>query len=86
MISDVMKDYVDAIIKVKVPKWQIGEQVLIHFPDTMCKHSVCERADGRKYSKCIRCGKVLKNHIAQERGYGEICWKKHLSDDQITLF
>lgn len=39
-----------------------------------------------KHLRCIRCGKKLKDSLAQERGYGEICWKKHISDKQIPLF
>ena len=39
-----------------------------------------------KHSHCIRCGRVLKNPKAQERGYGEICWQKHLSDNQQAFF
>ena len=38
------------------------------------------------HSHCIRCGKELKNPVAKERGYGEVCWKKHLKDNQQTLF
>lgn len=38
------------------------------------------------YSKCIRCGRALKNPIAQERGYGDVCWEKHLRDKQTKLF
>ena len=38
------------------------------------------------HSRCLRCGKALKNPVAQERGYGEVCWKKHLTDKQTTLF
>lgn len=30
-----------AIIKLDVPEWQIGQIVSVHFPDTMCKNSVC---------------------------------------------
>ena len=40
----------------------------------------------RDYTRCIRCGRVLKNPEARERGYGDICWKKHLSDKQSRLF
>ena len=86
--SDVMKDYVDAVIRVKVPKWQIGEKVSIYFPDTMTKWSVCESVEPikqKEYSRCIRCGRILKNPDAKERGYGEVCWKKHLIDKQKTL-
>lgn len=28
-------DYVDAVIKVRVPKWQIGQEVNIYFKDSM---------------------------------------------------
>lgn len=37
-----MTDYVDAVIKIRVPKWQIGERVSIYFPDTMCIYGTCE--------------------------------------------
>ena len=37
-----MDDYVDAIIHIKVPKWQVGQNVTVHFPDSMCKTGVCE--------------------------------------------
>lgn len=32
----------DAIIRLDVPDWQIGQEVKIYFPDTMCKTGVCE--------------------------------------------
>lgn len=38
------------------------------------------------YSQCIRCGRALKNPVAQERGYGDICWQKQLHDNQTKLF
>lgn len=31
-----------AVIKLDVPDWQIGQEVTVHFPDTMCKTGVCE--------------------------------------------
>lgn len=37
-----MDDKVDAIIRVKVPKWQIGEEVSVYFPDTMTTRGKCE--------------------------------------------
>ena len=40
----------------------------------------------KDYGKCVRCGRRLKNLEAQERGYGKICWKKHLADKQQELF
>ena len=38
------------------------------------------------YSKCLRCGKTLRNSEAQIRGYGKICWSKQLHDTQNRLF
>lgn len=38
-------DYVDAIVKVRVPKWQIGEKVNLYFKDTMSMDGICERKD-----------------------------------------
>ena len=38
------------------------------------------------YSKCKRCGRRLKTDEARERGYGTVCWKKHLQDNQQSLF
>ena len=31
-------------------------------------------------SRCKRCNRVLKDPIAQSRGYGSVCWKQHLKD------
>lgn len=84
--SDVRKDYVDAIIRVKVPEWQIGEKVFIYFPDTMQTYSICERADRLTFTRCLRCGRLLKDDVAKERGYGKVCWSKHLLDKQSQLF
>ena len=38
------------------------------------------------HHRCLRCGRILKNPEAQERGYGEICWKKFKTDLQQSLF
>ena len=46
-----MDNYVDAIIKVKVPKWQIGEEVSIYFKDTMCTKGICELENKEKENK-----------------------------------
>ena len=46
-----MSDYVDAIIRVKVPKWQIGEETQIFFPDTMSTKSKCEEQPTGKWIK-----------------------------------
>lgn len=52
-----MDNYVDAIIRIKVPKWQIGEEVGIYFKDTMYIKGICEEEEeeenGNKY-KTIR--------------------------------
>lgn len=31
-----------AVIKLDVPEWQIGEEVQVFFPDSMCKKGKCE--------------------------------------------
>ncbi len=41
----IMNDYVKAIIKIKVPKWQIGKEVSVYFPDTMRVKATVERSD-----------------------------------------
>ena len=40
-----MSEYTDAIIRIKVPSWQIGQQVRVFFPDSMVAHAVCEEED-----------------------------------------
>ena len=45
-----------------------------------------EPIEKKQYSKCLRCGRTLKNPIAQERGYGDVCWNKQLRDTQTKLF
>ena len=40
----------------------------------------------KSYTKCIRCGRRLKTPETQARGYGKVCWAKHLTDKQTTLF
>ena len=37
-----MDKYADAIIRIKVPSWQIGQEVRVFFPDSMVAHAVCE--------------------------------------------
>lgn len=31
-----------AIIRLDVPEWQIGQEVKVYFPDTMCVKGTCE--------------------------------------------
>lgn len=33
-----------ALIEIDVPEWQIGQEVTIYFPDSMCKKGVCKAA------------------------------------------
>ena len=37
-----MDNYVDAYIKVKVPKWQIGQEASVYFKDTMYIKGICQ--------------------------------------------
>lgn len=34
-----------------VPEWQIGQTVSVHFPDTMCKRSICEAVKTERSNK-----------------------------------
>lgn len=40
------KGYRKAVIQLEVPEWQIGQDVTVYFPDTMCVSGKCEAADG----------------------------------------
>ena len=31
-----------AVIELDVPDWQIGQEVSVYFPDTMCKRGICQ--------------------------------------------
>ena len=46
-----MDNYVDAIIRIKVPEWQIGEEVKIYFKDTMCISGICEKEEDKNKIK-----------------------------------
>lgn len=39
----------------------------------------------KKYLRCKRCNRILKSEEAKERGYGKICWEKHLKESQQNL-
>lgn len=43
-VNEEIKD-VKAIIKIEVPEWQIGKEVSVYFPDTMCIKATVERSD-----------------------------------------
>ena len=34
------------------------------------------------YNRCLRCNRKLKSLKAQQRGYGEDCWKEHVKEKQ----
>ncbi len=38
------------------------------------------------FKYCLRCGRRLKTLEAQERGYGDVCWKKQQMNKQGILF
>jgi hypothetical protein len=31
-------------------------------------------------SECRKCGRELSNQLSRERGYGPVCYEKHLDD------
>lgn len=45
-----MDGYVDAVIKLRVPKWQVGQEAFIYFKDTMSVRATCE---DQKHGKWI---------------------------------
>ena len=41
----------------------------------------------KEYEYCLRCGRKMKNEEARLRGFGLVCWKKHLIEHaQPKLF
>ena len=53
-----MDNYVDAIIRIKVPEWQIGEEVKIYFKDTMYISGICEKVDKEKINENIHSNRI----------------------------
>lgn len=51
-----------AIIEIDVPKWQIGEEVTIHFPDTMCIRGVV-KAGSDKATKQLYITTDMKDNL-----------------------
>lgn len=56
-------DSVKAIVKLEVPEWQIGEEVSVHFPDSMVSHGVCEKDAAPR--DCKRC----KHRVENSKGF-----------------
>ena len=47
-----------AVIRLDVPEWQIGQDVMVYFPDTMVQHAVCEQEkhiEALKQPQIVRC-------------------------------
>ena len=36
-----------------------------------------------KFTRCLRCNRILKTLYAQQRGYGDVCWKQHKKDVEV---
>lgn len=55
-----MDNYVDAIIRIKVPEWQIGEKVKIYLylKDTMYISWICEKEDKEKTNENIHSNRI----------------------------
>lgn len=51
-----------------------------------CGGALWVRDKTKSYGRCARCGRRLKSLDAQERGYGKVCWEKHLLENRQTLF
>lgn len=52
-----------AIIRLDVPDWQIGKEVKVYFPDTMCVTGICE--NGESSSKISMADNIIND---EERG------------------
>jgi len=52
---------VNAVIKLEVPEWQIGEPVTVFFKDTMMKKSVCEIEDIVRCKNCKHWDQLMEN-------------------------
>lgn len=37
------------------------------------------------YDKCRKCGKKLTDPVSMERGYGEVCWYKKISQPKKVM-
>ena len=59
----------NAVIRLDVPDWQIGQPVTVYFKDTMQKHGVCELLKEQEKKEI----KLHKKHV--------ITWKR---DDEFT--
>lgn len=60
-----------AIIKLDVPEWQIGQDVTVHFPDTMVKHEKCELL--KEQETIVRCKDCYYKRCWYSRGDNWSC-------------
>lgn len=67
-----------AVIKLDVPEWQIGEEVQVFFPDSMCKRGVCEVQTDTAHWNC------LDNYGGQVNGFE--CSKCKMPSKEDTEF
>lgn len=59
-----MMEKVNAVIHLEVPKWQVGNNVMVYFPDTMTLKAICESEEEynskvqniRKVTNICLCG------------------------------
>ena len=67
-------DYIDAVVKIRVPMWQIGQECSVYFPDSMRVKSKCEKekigevldytlATGKETYKCSVCHKPMEKSL-----------------------
>lgn len=45
-------EYVEAVVKVEIPKWKLGELVRVYFTDTMCIQGTPEELKDILKKKC----------------------------------
>lgn len=58
-----MDDKEKAIIELEVPWWQIGEEVSVHFPDTMWAKGKCKRR--KTYSHIAKGLQTIEDNLTQ---------------------
>lgn len=81
-----MDDYVDAIIRVKVPKWQIGEEVSVHFPDTMMKRGKCEILPKGEWIDVVNSGHPSVWHYECSECHGRPLCTPFTKEDFLSKF
>lgn len=70
-----------AIIKLDVPEWQIGQDVTVHFPDTMVKFEKCEML--KEQEAVVRC-KDCKHRPTQKKCFPDMVCPCQCSDSYYS--